>query len=147
MPAPAAPVVDPPPVAVPIARRAGARAARVAPSMRFDAPGGYLQFYPSDGRITATCTTVGHGDCVLTRFNRIKSRMGGRPCGMMLAWLASGPVCEHRSDHWSAIPELEADYGFRAAQRAWMMEQAGGPEMLSVERDAGAGLEKEPAKA
>ena len=120
---------------------------RIAPSMRFDCPGGHLQFYPSDGRITATCTNPTHGTCVLTRFNRVKSRMGGRPCGMMVAWLAASAMCELRRDHWDCVPELEADLDYRTAQRFWMIAQPGGREFLAAERDSDAGVELEPVRA
>ena len=147
-------VVPPPPVpeAAPVGgqmRRSTMprSGARIAPSMRFDCPGGHLQLYPSDGRITATCTNVMHGSCVLTRFVRVKSRMGGRPCGMMVAWLNASPMVESHQDHFALVPEFEADYGTRVASRVWMAEQPGGIEFLSIELNAESGLEVEPEKA
>ena len=73
--------------------------------------------------------------------------MGGRPCGMMVAWLASSPVCELRRDHWAAIPEIEAARDFRLAQRVWMVGQPGGREFLAAELAAEAGVELEPEMA
>ena len=61
---------------------------------RIEVPGGQLIYYEGDTRFTAVCDNPMHGSCVLTRYGSIRSKMKGRPCAMMAAWLAAGPITE-----------------------------------------------------
>ena len=119
--------------------------ARVPPFARFDTAGGYMQYYPKDRRFTATCTNALHGACILTRYDRVRSRMKGRPCGFMCSWLAASALAETKEDHFSFVDELERDFDTRQDYRKSMACQVGGPEFLRLERDSATGIEVEPA--
>ena len=142
-----APAVDPP-----IGTGAGQRevksrsGVRVPPSARFDTEGGLMQYYPTDRRFTATCDNPLHGSCVLTRYDRQRSRMQGRPCGLMMAWLAASAVVETKEDHFNMVAELEADYEIRQDYRKSIAVRPGGPGFLTLERGSAEGIEIEPAR-
>ena len=111
-----------------------------------EALGGTLTFYPKDGRFTAECSHPLHGKCVVTRFNRARSKMKGRPLGFLSAWLACGPLCESKEDHWRlAISEVETSLELRQEHRRALLALEQGPQLLRCEKDSGLGLEKEPA--
>ena len=119
------------------------RSGRSKPLARMDVPGGQLMFY-GDNRFTAVCDNALHGSCVLTRYGTIRSRMKGRPCAMMSAWLAAGPIAEDRQAHWAMVKELEGDFEARSASRASLVAMAGGPAFLANERSSSDGCDKEP---
>ena len=119
---------------------------RLAPEVRLEVPGGVLVFYPKDGRFTAECGNPLHGRCVATRFNRPRSRMQGRPCGFLAAWLAGGALAEDRRAHWvPMIADVEADLAMRQEHRRLLLAMDGGDALLRRERNSEAGLEHEPA--
>jgi len=118
---------------------------RLAPIARLDTPGGYIQFYAKDDRFTATCENPLHGSCVVTRYAKPRSRMKGRPCGFLSAWLASGALTEDKEAHFGMVRDIEADFECRRDARVHMMAQPDGPLLLSRERNSSDGLDVEPA--
>ena len=106
--------------------------------------GGTMYFYRHDGRFTAVCTNPFHGQCILTRHLGKRSHCKGRPVGLMAGWLAVGPLCETKADHWAYIQELSGEHEQRAACRARVMETPAGLALISCEADNAAGTALEP---
>ena len=118
---------------------------RMAPEVRLHVPGGVLVYYGKDGRFTAECDNPLHGRCVATRFNRIRSRMRGRPVGFLAAWLAAGPLAADREEHWRPMmAEIEGDLEMRQAHRRAVLAMERGADLLQHEKDSDAGLDREP---
>ena len=140
----------PPPDAVPLAAAedvlgGGRRGLRAPPAARLELPGGTIKYYATDGRFEAACCNPTHGSCVLSRNNRHRSRMGGRPCGFMAAWLAAGAAYEDKETHWQAIQEIEDDLASRTAAREEIVGMDGGLALLAGERASAEGIRSEPA--
>ena len=126
----------------------GDRGPRLAPEIRLPVPGGVLVYYNTDGRFTAECNNPLHGKCVATRFNRSRSRMRGRPCGFLAAWLAAGPLAADREEHWRPmVADIEESLELRQAHRRALLALEQGADLLKNEKDSGAGLELEPEGA
>jgi hypothetical protein len=80
-------------------------------------PGGVIKYYPSKGDFEAVCNSAGHptatARCVITRqcssykIGERIFRKGGRPIGLMIAWLARGCTCIDRQNHRDVLAEID----------------------------------------
>ena len=122
--------------------------ARIPHAGRLEVPGGIIKFYASDGRFEATCLNPSHGNCILSRFNRKRSKMAGRPVGFMAAWLSVSVMCEDKEEHWEMVDEVEGHIAVRQEHRNSVADLEGGVALLQCERDSEAlGIRAEPATA
>lgn len=138
---------DPPPPPAPCA--GGARS-RTGAAVTLQVPGGSISFYPSKNAFEAVCEHRGHGRCVLTRTRNPKRNTGalgaagGRPVGLMAAWLGCGEGLPTKDAHWKQ-EALERPLAERASVRA-QIEACGdsGRHLLSFERPLESGEPVEP---
>ena len=134
------------PLAAPIAK-AHAKAACIVAN-RFVGPrtnalavvnlgGGKISAYRS-GWFEAVCNHPGHGGgCRLTRrgvgASRLTPTQSGMPLGLMAAWLAVGPLCEDRTEHWQ--PEVfDITLEVREVCRRELETLEGAAELLACEQ-------------
>eukprot|EP00971_Amphidinium_carterae_P066072 1308965-Amphidinium_carterae.1 len=100
---------------------------------------GRITYYANKGYFECVCGNKFHGRCVLTRNAKAKKVAGGRfaggrPLGMMLAWLAKSFDFPTKSDHREGIV-LDTPYEERAAEREWLKSSDEGMALLSCERE------------
>ena len=70
--------------------------------------------------------------------------MRGRPCGFMTLWLSMAPLAETKEEHRALWDEVAADHANRTASRDILATMQEGVGLLSCERDADVGEEREP---
>ena len=99
--------------------------------------GGYVSFY-SKGVFEAVCKNQLHGSCVVSRSvsaivdPNLGRPRGGRPLGVMLAWLAAHD-CKTKSEHW-AIEDFSFSQEERFVHRLGLQESEASKALLSHER-------------
>lgn len=110
---------------------------------------GKITFYASKGVFEATCRNPDHGKCVLTRTHKAKASSargqppkGGRPLGLLAAWLEKGGVGS-KEEHWRP-DALRPSVELRRAGRAYIRGAQHGPELLAKERPLAEGEPEEP---
>ncbi|CAK0856961.1 unnamed protein product, partial [Prorocentrum cordatum] len=111
------------------------------PSTRVDLPGGWVQFFPTDGRFQATCADPRHqlegNPCRMTRQNTRAAgadTASGRPRGLMSGWIEISRDFATRADHRAVFMVMTIPRADREAARGRLMARAGGPEVVSRER-------------
>jgi hypothetical protein len=111
-------------------------------------PGGRITFYVNKGDFEAVCTPHGRADgtrCVVTRTNsayasrssHVGPPIGGRPLGLLIAWLARGCDCERcpdRASHRTTISAIEASFDERYSARLSATHLLGFNFLVSCER-------------
>lgn len=111
-------------------------------------PWGRIAYYESKRSFEAVCRNPAHGKCVLTRSSRGRGGgpgvppRGGRPLGLMAAWLLRGNVAG-KGEHW-APANLHGDRSARRAGRNFIKAPAHGFALLSHERPKADGEGSEP---
>lgn len=129
----------PPPPAPPLPHpdRDGGRRGRGEAMVVF--PHGKISFYASKNVMEATCRVPSHGKCVLTRTVRCRQGTeehlvpkGGRPLGMLAAWLLKAGAAETKEAHWAFV---RAPLAERVAAREYIKQAEHGPELLAMERE------------
>eukprot|EP00971_Amphidinium_carterae_P350467 6491562-Amphidinium_carterae.1 len=113
---------------------------------------GRLAYHYSKGAFEATCMNAAHGRCVLSRSNKGKQKkvgdvrleVGGRPVGFMAKWLLDGKHVT-REQHWDK-ERWQSLYTLaeRESARTYLAELAFCDDLVSHERDRGAGEPEEP---
>lgn len=111
--------------------------------------GGRITYYASKTSFEATCSNRDHGKCVLTR--TVKARRGGgdiprggRPLGMMLAWLHFCDV-DSKAEHWERERwEAMFSHELRGELRGMVQALPNGPALLACERACADGELVEP---
>lgn len=113
-------------------------------------PFGRISYYASKHAFEAVCMIPEHGKCVLTRTSRARSGTedhaipkGGRPVGLLAAWLRRADQCHTKDEHWTPelLRSLHAD---RLAGREFVRAAQTGEELLSLERPRKEGEPEEP---
>ena len=110
--------------------------------MVVDFNGGVIRFHHSTGNFEATCKNPAHGRCVLTRKGLEASKKkrkvgagyarGGRPVGLMAAWLAKKDDVPSKKAHMDLAAELDRDA--RRLARHQLEMEAGGAMLFDFER-------------
>ena len=105
--------------------------------------GSILAFYERYGRWQATCKHESHGECKFTQ-GTTKTCLGkGRPVGLMVAWLeVHGEMSSE--EHLSPFTIYAITQEVKEAARRRVLGMAGGPELLSHERELDPGEREEP---
>lgn len=127
---------------------AAGSSARQRAKVVFHCPGGFIAYYDKKNIFEATCTNKDHGWCKLTRTNKAKNPrandpVGGRPIGLMAAWLESGETLATKEEHWSQAV-LNQSYERRLSMRNQIAAVESGRLLLSFERPLAAGETNEP---
>ena len=149
------PPPDPPGIrAAPERKHARGRRAR-AGEVAIVVQGGIISYYASNGNFEAKCLVHDDERCTMTRrgmnaAKRYRGKVGGKPLGMLTAWLACGAMCENKEQHHnketanrlSGPEELE----FRKVCRRSLADIDGGLALLEHERANDEGEESEPEK-
>jgi len=149
------PPPDPPGIrAAPERKHARGRRAR-AGEVAIVVQGGIISYYASNGNFEARCLVHDDERCTMTRrgmnaAKRYRGKVGGKPLGMLTAWLACGAMCENKEQHHnkgtanrlSGPEELE----FRKMCRRSLADIDGGLALLEHERANDEGEESEPEK-
>ena len=61
--------------------------------------------------------------------------MGGRPMGLMFAFLSIGDTCYDKENHWEMLDEVISDTAFREANRNILLEDPAAEELFKMEFD------------
>ena len=146
-----------PGVGEPPARQPGVAAEEAPPvphappgraTVTYHVPGGSISYYASKSAFEAVCEVREHGRCVVTRTRNARitdadgRQYGGRPVGMLAAWLARGHECTSKEDHWAQ--RFTAPAQERLALRERIRQTLAGELLLSCERPRQDGEEEEP---
>jgi hypothetical protein len=108
--------------------------------------GGTISYYVNKRDFEAVCRQHKDGKrrCVVTRQSTSYARSssdtrtptGGRPLGLLCAWLEAGPCCGYRFVHCEQTSVLEEDYDARLAARLRAMTVPGYDAIARHERHA-----------
>lgn len=142
-PPPQEPAARPPPPPAENLVRVGGAATVLFPS-------GRITFWPAGGKFEAICRNPAHGKCVLTRTHRAKQGLtpsgfpkGGRPLGLLAAWLLKADHTDSKEAHWST-DVLGSSFAEREAGRRFVETAPGGDMLLGLERPRAEGEPAEP---
>lgn len=123
-----------------------------AAELNLTVEGGRILFYPSRGEFVAHCGNKDHGRCVLTRtrYGKVPDDdpdavpLGGRPLGMLLAWLACNGQ-DTKAGHWT-VAALNRPLDERMYRRTLLMasDDPMASELLGKERPLADGEPDEP---
>eukprot|EP00971_Amphidinium_carterae_P144133 2856253-Amphidinium_carterae.1 len=111
---------------------------------------GVIRYYASKDAFECRCSK--HRGCVLTRTAKSKRKAGntsaasgGRPLGMMVAWLKLQETCTNKDAHWNRETwKTTFTYEHRVACREELQTLVGSAELLACERPAGPAEGLEP---
>lgn len=142
--------MPPPPEAPPAADGPGeAVRRRRGAEVTFYVEGGSISYYASKNAFEAVCENKAHGRCVLTRTCRQKGTTadgfprGGRPVGLLAAWLSYSAGCATKDDHWEAA-RLRPPHALRADMRRLILGTPSGVQLAGFERAVVPGETPEP---
>jgi hypothetical protein len=108
-------------------------------------PGGRISFYLNKSDFEAVCANKAHGcgkRCVVTRRNTAYvvrggyegPPVGGRPLGLLVAWLARSEICHTKDLHRAAISDIEESFAVRFNARRSVQTLEGFATLVAFER-------------